>query len=213
MYKWCVQKYTDVIFPSYLVLFRYTLLMWLFADAPSDAWTVPSYLAWPTALRWTLAHWITILSRAQPDLVNNFEKTKLYQLGKQHHTIPGLRCICLRRRACFPGLAGWIWSGRLRKYGAGPEWWWSWSRPATEATWELWGTRCSHRPQADTRRAWGCSPPSSWLYYKKRRMEYWIWKLWACSPESLLLASTCHFEPACCRYITYTFASLGVSLA
>lgn len=167
---------------------------WVRVFRHSLPWTVPSYIAWPTALHHRLlAHWITALIFYRLGLGNRINKRQ----RKFLNTISGQRCIFNRGSgACCPG-ARWLGSRResdWKKYGAGPERWWSWSRPVTEATRELRGIRCSHRPRAGTKRAWDCSRPSLWPYCRRRRTGFWIWKLWALSPESLLLASTCHTD-------------------
>lgn len=101
-----------------------------------------------------------------------------YGLTSQYHTVHACAFRSAAVGRSFLGsLAGF---GRKveGKYGADPEQWWSWRRPVTEATREPWGTRCSRRRRAGTRRAWDCSPPSSWLCYRRRRTECWIWKPW-----------------------------------
>lgn len=91
------------------------------------------------------------------------------------------------------GLLSWTrWLGLVGeaggKYEAGPEWWWSWSRPVIEANRERWGTRCNHRHPVDMKKAWDCLRPSLWLYYRRQRTECWIWKRWACSSKPFVVS-------------------------
>lgn len=133
-----------------------------------------------------LAHWITTLNRSTAFYWNHLEQTGLEYVVNHpfiRRTLSsGLLFAWLRGGlgVLFPGLAGRGLVGEAGgKYEAGPGWWWSWSRPVTEANWELWETRSNHRPRADTKKASGCSLPSLWLCYRKQRTECWTWKLWA----------------------------------
>lgn len=163
-----------------------------FANGPSNDWTVPSYLAWPTALRRAFAHWIALL----PVHFDSLKFVGVNQVGLTPEA-PGRRHTLTWHSGLaycgagdyFSPLVGWVWSGRQgENYEAGPEWWWSWSRPVTEANWELWGTRCNHRHPVDMKKAWDCSRPSLWLYYRRQKTECWIWKRWACSSKPFVVS-------------------------
>lgn len=137
------------------------------------------------------AHWIALL----PVLFDSLKLDGVKQVGltpeapDSNHTLTwhsGL-LYCGAGDYFLDSLAG-FGRGDRGKYEAGPEWWWSWSRPVIEANWELWETRCNHRHPVDMKKAWDCLRPSLWLYYRRQRTECWIWKRWACSSKPFVVS-------------------------
>lgn len=95
-----------------------------FADGPSDDWTVPSYLAWPTALWRVFAHWIALLPVLFDSLkLDGVKQVRLTpEAPDSNHTLTwhsGL--LYCGAGDYFLGLAGWVWSGRQGEVRS-----WSW---------------------------------------------------------------------------------------
>lgn len=162
-----------------------------FADDPCDDWTVPSYLAWPTALWLANARSLNRLvprSLGSTDIRRKLGRTDARDIREPPHSRRHSGWFSAALGIAFlDSLAGFGREGR-GKYEAGAEWWWSWNRPVIEANWELWGTRCSHRHPVDMRKVWDYSRRSLWLYYRRQRTECWTWKRWACTSKPFVVS-------------------------
>lgn len=100
----------------FVVLYHAFESMWVLADGPSDDWTVPSYLAWPTALS-TECSLIELLcsacsGRSSETIRSKPGRTDSLNTCYLEHTYPAFWLFNCGGGACFPGLAGWVWSGR-----------------------------------------------------------------------------------------------------